>query len=67
MASTYTTQAGDMWDEIAYRKLGSESYMGNLLAVNPDYADQWKLESGVVLTIPDIEEEDTSNLPPWRQ
>ena len=56
-----------MWDEIAYRKLGSESYMGNLLAVNPDYADQWKLESGVVLTIPDIEEEDTSNLPPWRQ
>ena len=67
MAATYTTQAGDMWDEIAYRKLGSESHMGDLLAANPDYADQWKLESGVVLTIPDIEEEDTSNLPPWRQ
>ena len=65
--TTYTTQAGDMWDEIAYRKLGSESYMGDLLKANPDYADQWKLESGVVLTIPDIEEEDTSNLPPWRQ
>lgn len=66
MASTYKTKSGDMWDEIAWTQLGSESYMGDLLAANPEYSDQWRLQAGITLTIPDVE---TANsvLPPWKQ
>lgn len=67
MATSYTTAQGDMWDLIAKRKLGSESYMVALMEANPAYMETVIFPAGVTLTIPDIDTtSSTSSLPPWK-
>ena len=65
--ATYTTKAGDMWDMIAHTQMGSVSYMRELLAANPEWADYYRLPSGITLTIPTVEKKTNTNLPPWRR
>ena len=36
---TYTTVQGDTWDLIAYKILGAEHYMQQLIEANPDLID----------------------------
>ena len=45
--AVYVTKQGDMWDQIAYEQLGSESYMGILVQNNPDLIDVVIFPSGI--------------------
>lgn len=65
---TYTTVQGDMWDSIAYQKLGSESHTGELMAKNMQYAAYYTFPAGIVLELPEIlTDELIDTLPPWRK
>jgi phage tail protein X len=67
LASSYTTRSGDTWDAIAYRTLGSESYMDLLLDANPEHNYVARFDAGVVLAVPDLPAaERPASLPPWR-
>jgi len=66
MAYKYITHSCDTWDLIAYQQLGSESYMRLLMETNRQYADVLRFDGGTEITIPDLPNPDTSNLPFWR-
>ena len=68
--STYTTKQGDMWDMIAISQYGSVSYVDTLMMANTKYIGTYLFPSGIVLDIPEIDEDDetsSSVLPPWKQ
>ena len=67
MPSTYTTVQGDMWDMIAYRQLGSEMYMGDLIEANKKYREIVVFPAGIPLTIPDVVAPVSTSLPPWKR
>jgi phage tail protein X len=67
MTSNYTTTQGDTWDLIAYKKMGSEFYMSDLIDANPSYAEIVIFSAGIVLTIPDVSEPVADYLPPWKR
>jgi phage tail protein X len=65
---TYTTVQGDMWDLIAYKVLGSESYMAELIDANPAHRETVIFPANVQLVIPDVNTTQTpSALPPWKR
>lgn len=66
MAEIYYTEQGDTWDKIAYTQLGDEKYMKQLIEANWSMADVLVFSAGQEVTIPDISESDTEDLPPWR-
>ena len=39
MSNTYRTISGDMWDAIAFKALGSESYTDRLIKANLQYRE----------------------------
>ena len=64
---TYITKAGDIFDMIAYRELGSCKYVTALMNANRQFLSTLIFPAGVELTLPEIEpEEKTAKLPPWR-
>ena len=69
MVTKYTTVAGDTWDAIAYRALGSELLMGDMLNANPTHNYVAEFAAGVELDVPDVAVDTTlsSGLPPWRR
>lgn len=67
MIKTYTTISGDMWDKIAYNEMGSVLYTDKLMKVNAKYAETYVFPAGVVLTIPEVENEEDLELPPWKR
>jgi phage tail protein X len=69
MARTYKTKSGDRWDGIAKDMYGSEKHADTLMQANAEYLDILQFNSGVTLTVPDIETDETEleNLPPWRR
>ena len=66
MADTYTPVAGDTWDMIAYRALGSCAYVHLLIAANREHVDAAIFSAGIVLKLPIIKER-AAHLPPWRR
>ena len=65
---TYTTVQGDMWDHIAHDKLGSVRHTGALLRANWQDLGYYIFPAGIVLTLPEVEEEAAAvSLPPWKQ
>lgn len=64
--STYTTVSDDRWDWIAKKTLGSELYVTQLVAANPDHLQYYAFPAGIVLQIPDIPRGTAAQLPPWR-
>ena len=65
---TYTTVQGDMWDHIAHDKLGGVRHTRALLRANRQYLGYYIFPAGIVLTLPEVEEEAAaSSLPPWKQ
>lgn len=62
---TYITIQGDMWDSIAYRLYGSEKYVGILMQANVELLDIFIFGAGTVLTIPELDVEETE-MPSWR-
>lgn len=67
MSKTYATISGDMWDQIAYTQMGSVLYTDKLIKANADYAAMFIFPAGVVLTIPEVEEKQSMELPPWKR
>ena len=67
MIKTYTTISGDMWDKIAADQMGSVLHMDKLLKANASHAATFVFPAGVVLTIPELEEEENMELPPWKR
>ncbi|CUP41242.1 MAG: tail protein X [Gemmiger sp.] len=67
MSKTYTTIQGDMWDSIAFSKLGSEAYTDRLMNLNPQYLGYYTFPAGIVLKLPDLVEDVSDTLPPWKQ
>ncbi len=69
MSKTYQTVQGDVWDAIAYRELGSETYTDKLMALNFEHTGYAVLPAGLTLQLPEISPAQTANLnlPPWRR
>lgn len=65
---TYVTKAGDQWDYIAWKVLGSCNYTEALINSNRNYIDTVIFPAGVELVIPDIEQEQkVATRPPWKR
>lgn len=62
----YTTRAGEQWDEIALAVYGDEKHADILMQANPQALDYYQFPAGVVLRVPELTEEQTTELPPWR-
>ena len=62
----YTTRQGEQWDEIALAVYGDEKYADILMQANPQALETFQFPAGVSLNTPELEEEQTSTLPPWR-
>lgn len=62
----YTTRAGQQWDEIALEVYGDEERADILMQANPQELGTYQFSAGVVLNTPELEEEQTTELPPWR-
>ena len=62
----YETVSGDTWDMIAYKVYGKEIYADYLMQNNYDLLDIFVFSSGTKVYIPELPEETTYNLPPWR-
>lgn len=67
MSSTYITRSGDLWDDIAFRILGSSKFLSLLVNANRAYVDTFIFSAGVELTIPEVPKTSNINLPLWRQ
>ncbi len=67
MSKTYTTVQGDMWDSIAHTQLGDVAYTDKLMNLNTTYLKYYVFPAGIVLTLPDIDEEMSDTLPPWKR
>lgn len=67
MTKTYTTISGDMWDKIAHEQMGSVLYLDKLMKANVKYAALFVFPAGIVLTIPEVEDEVNMELPPWKR
>ena len=67
MNKTYTTISGDMWDQIAYKQMGSVLYTDKLMKANAEYAAIVVFRAGVVITIPQVEDRQNTELPPWKR
>lgn len=64
---SYTTIQGDTFDLIAYKTLGSEYYMAELIEANPAHRETVVFSANVTLTIPEITTLVAENLPPWKR
>lgn len=62
---TYLTVAGDSFDAIAFKVLGSEKYTPELIAANPTYVQTFLFDAGVELTIPEVKTKSEKILP-WQ-
>ena len=62
----YTTRAGQQWDEIALDVYGDEERADILMQANPRELATYQFPAGVVLDTPELEEEQATELPPWR-
>ena len=62
----YTTRAGQQWDEIALEVYGAEDHADVLMQANPREIGTYQFSAGVVLNTPELTEEQTTELPPWR-
>lgn len=65
--NTYTTKQGDMWDGIAYTQLGSTNHTGALMQRNLRFSHYYTFPAGIVLELPDVGEEESDVLPPWKK
>ena len=64
---TYTTIQGDMWDKIAYAQLGDTAHTDKLMNANLRYREYYTFPAGIVLVLPDIPENTSNTLPPWKR
>jgi phage tail protein X len=66
-SKTYQTIQGDTWDYIAYKTLGSEYLLPLLLEANQEHREIFIFPSNVTIKVPEMEKENTVQLPPWME
>ena len=64
---SYITDEGDMWDFIAWKVYGDESYTPTLLEAreNLDILDTYIFSTGVSVWCPYVEDDDAEEIPEW--
>lgn len=62
---TYKTVAGDSFELVAFKLLGSEKYAVEIMNANPDHIETFLFDAGVELTIPEVETPKQAVLP-WK-
>lgn len=62
----YTTKSEQQWDEIALEVYGDEKHADILMQANPQELGTYQFPAGVILNTPELQEEQTPTLPPWR-
>lgn len=67
IVAAYHPNRGETWDLVAYREMGSEYYMQDLMDANPKYHGIAIFEGTEILDIPHISEEGTEYQAPWRK
>lgn len=67
MPSSAITSQGQMWDQVALARYGSEKQMGDLLPVNVDEMDSLFFAGGMTLDIPEVQPVASRSLPPWER
>ncbi len=67
MPNQYTTVQGDTWDLIAHKTLGNEMYANKIIESNLKSRNIIIFSAGVVLTIPEIKIQSSTELPPWKR
>ena len=65
--ATYRPNRGETWDMVAYREMGSEYYMQDLMDVNPKYHGISIFEGTETLNIPYVGDEQSEYQAPWRR
>lgn len=63
----YTTIQGDTWDVVAFKTLGNEMLMSQLIEANIEYADITVFGAGIKLVIPEVKTPVNELLPPWKR
>ncbi len=63
----YKTIQGDTWDGIAVKVYGDEKYMNELLEANQTYREILIFPANVSLSLPNIQTQTTTILPPWKK
>ena len=63
----YKTIQGDTWDGIAVKVYGDEKYMNELLEANQAYREIIIFPANVSLSLPDIQTQTPTILPPWKK
>ena len=63
----YKTIQGDTWDGIAVKVYGDEKYMNELLEANQAYREIIIFPANVSLSLPDIQTQTTTILPPGKK
>jgi len=64
--ATYTTKAGQQWDQIALDVYGSEKSADILMEANPQQIGVYQFDAGTVLIVPEKAAEQSPSMPPWR-
>ncbi len=65
--ATYRTRLGDTWDAIAHNQLGDVNYTNQLMQLNGEYLDYYTFPTGIVLELPDVQQEPKTSAAPWKQ
>lgn len=63
---TYITKAGDTWDAIARDYYENELLADKIMEANQKHLMTYQFDSGIELNIPELEEDESDGLPPWR-
>lgn len=67
MAGTYKSIQGDTWDMIAKKVYGTERHLDFLMEHNFPLLDYFVFPAGIIISIPELPEEETVELPAWRK
>lgn len=67
IVSTYHPNRGEAWDMIAFREMGSEYYVQELMDANPQYHGIAFFEGTETLSIPYVSDAESAYQAPWRR
>lgn len=67
IVATYRPNRGETWDLVAFREMGSEYYMQDLMDANPKYHGISIFEGTETLDIPYVGDEESEYQAPWRR
>lgn len=63
----YITVQGDKWDSIAFNQMGTTEHTDKLMNANTRYIDIFVFPAGVEIEIPDVNERNYDDMPPWKR